>query len=113
MRRQQAVVDVENKVKLPAFHHVRRVSLPRQEVKLNLVASTDVTAAEMGKQRDANIVRPGNAKVAPLPFRIEDAWRNQVFYLGKQFFKILENLLPAQGEFKTRRRTNEKVILKR
>jgi hypothetical protein len=104
VRRQQAVVNVENKVKLPAFQHVRRVSLPRQEVKVNLVAFTGVAAAQTGKQCDANIVRPGNAKIAPLTVRIENAWRNQVFYPGKKFFKVLENLLPAQGEFKTRRR---------
>ena len=45
-------------------------------------------------------VRARNAEIAPLPFRIEDAWRNQAFYFGKEPFKFLEDPASAQSELK-------------
>ena len=47
VRRQQAVVNVENEVKFSALQHVHSISLPRQEIKVHLITFGGIAAAQV------------------------------------------------------------------
>src|SRR5712672_4703188 len=47
VRGQQAVVNLENEVKLSALQHVHGISLPRQEIKVHLITLRRIAAAQV------------------------------------------------------------------
>ena len=47
-----------------------------------------------------------------LPDWIEQRRHDQLFHLGQQALKLLEDLPASQGEFETMRRADQKVVLK-
>ncbi len=82
MRRQEPVINVENKIKLPAFHEFCDAAPPGPEFKVDLIASVRVLPAQAGEHNCADVVRTGNAKVAILPHRIEETRCDQILHPG-------------------------------
>jgi hypothetical protein len=76
VRRQEPVINVQNKIQLPVFDQFRDLTLPRMEFKMHLVVPVRILPAQTREHDRANIVRAKNAKVALLPQRIEGRGRD-------------------------------------
>jgi hypothetical protein len=56
MRRQEPVINVENKIKLPAFHDFCDAAPPGPEFKVDLIASVRVLPAQAREHDRTNII---------------------------------------------------------
>jgi len=67
VRRQEPIINVENKIELPVFHQLRDATLPRKKFKLYLIASGRVLPTQGRKHDCTNVIRAGDAEMALLP----------------------------------------------
>ena len=112
MSGQQAIINVEDEVKLSAFQHFDCLRLPRKKFKSNLKVPSRIAAAKPRQQDGTYVVRARNAKNAPFTTRIEGSGQHEFFHHRQHPVQFPQDFPPTQSELEPTWSTHKQLVSK-